>query len=88
MLKNKDKDGVKELFELAFEKRPAEELYDLTKDEYQMSNIAFSAKYTEIKEMLSERLTKHLMENYDPRELGGEMKWIGVPYFDEKDKTP
>jgi arylsulfatase A-like enzyme len=88
ILKHKDKDGVKELFKLAFEKRPAEELYDLTEDPYQMTNIANSPAYSGIKEMLSDKLTKHLRENGDPRELGGEMKWLGARYFAEKDMTP
>lgn len=79
---------MKELFILAFEKRPGEELYDLIKDPYQMTNVVYSGEYNEIKESLFEKLTKHLMENGDPRELGGEMKWIGSPYFAEKDKTP
>ena len=88
ILKNKDKDGVKELFELAFEKRPAEELYDLIKDPYQMINIANAAEYGESRKILSDKLTDHLLENGDPRELGGEMKWLGASYFAEKDKTP
>jgi N-sulfoglucosamine sulfohydrolase len=88
LLRNKDEDGTKALFELAFAKRPAEELYDLTKDPFQMVNIADVAEYGEVRKMLSERLTKYLKENGDPRELGGEMKWLGAPYFAEKDKTP
>jgi N-sulfoglucosamine sulfohydrolase len=87
-LKHKDQEGVKELFKLAFGKRPAEELYDLNKDPFQMINIAQEAEYREIKEMLSDKLTRHLKENGDPRELGGEMKWIGAPYYAERDKTP
>ena len=79
---------MKELFKLAFEKRPAEELFDLTKDTDQMLNVAGLAEYDEIKQRLSDKLIKHLKENGDPRELGGEMKWIGSPYFAEKDKTP
>jgi len=88
LLKNKDKEGVKGLFELAFAKRPAEELYDLTKDPFQMTNIADVTDYNDIKEMLSDRLTKYLQENGDPRELGGEMKWLGAPYYAEKDFNP
>ncbi len=88
MLKNKDRKGVKELFELAFAKRPAEELYDLTEDPYQMVNLADVAEYSEVRKMLSARLTEHLKENGDPRELGGTMKWLGAPYYAEKDFRP
>lgn len=88
ILKNKDKDGMKTLFELAFAKRPAEELYDLVKDPFQMINIADVADYSDIRKTLSDKLTKYLQENGDPRELGGEMKWLGAPYFAEKDFNP
>ena len=88
ILENKDKDGVKTFFELAFAKRPAEELYDLTKDPFQMVNIADLADYNDIRKMLSEKLTTYLQENGDPRELGGEMKWLGAPYYAEKDFHP
>lgn len=88
MLKNKDKCGVKELFELGFGKRPAEELYDLQNDPYQMKNLAFAEEYKNDKNRLATQLTEYLKKNGDPRELGGEMKWIGAPYYAKKDKTP
>lgn len=88
MLKNRDLEGVKELFELAFAKRPPEELYDLENDPFQMTNVAGSESYQEIKKELSGKLTKYLRENGDPRELGGEMKWIGAAYYAEKDFRP
>ena len=88
MLKNRDKEGVKELFELGFGKRPAEELYDLARDTFQMKNVVYSEEYREIKEKLSNILTKYLIEQMDPRETGGEMKWINAPYYADKDKRP
>lgn len=88
LLKNKDAEGVKGLFELGFDKRPAEELFDLTKDPFQMHNVAYSKEYEDVKVLLSENLTGYLKEQGDPRELGGEMKWLGAPYYAEKDKTP
>ncbi len=88
MLKNRDKDSLKELFELGFEKRPEEELYDLNNDPYQMSNIAYSENYQKEKNFLSEKLTEYLKANGDPRELGTEMKWLGAKYFAEKDFYP
>ena len=88
ILKFKVIEGVKDLFRLAFAKRPAEELYDLTKDPFQMINIADVVDYDDIRNMLSDKLTKYLQENGDPRELGGEMKWLGAPYYAEKDFNP
>ncbi len=88
MLKNRDKDGIKELFQLGFEKRPEEELYDLNNDPYQMNNVAYTEKYNKEKNILSNKLTEYLKAYEDPRELGGEMKWLGAKYFAEKDFYP
>ena len=88
LLKNKETEMDKKLFGLAFNKRPAEELYDLNKDPYQMNNVASSEEYILIKEEIASKLTAYLKEQADPRELGGEMKWLGAPYYAEKDKNP
>ncbi|WP_372932920.1 sulfatase family protein [Mariniphaga sediminis] len=88
LLKNREQEGVKELFELGFGKRPAEELYDLNKDPYQMNNVAYSEEYKAVKEELATTLTNYLIEQEDPRETGAPMKWINAPYYAEKDKYP
>ena len=88
ILQHRDDKGIRELFRLAFDKRPAEELYDLAKDPYQMDNVAGEAAYAEARKMLSDKLTAYLKQNGDPRELGGEMKWLGAKYFAEKDFHP
>ena len=88
LLKNKNKVGITHLFELGFGKRPAEELYDLAEDPYQMNNVAYLNKYNEVKDSLSDKLTIYLRIQGDPRELNGEMKWLGAPYYAEQDKYP
>lgn len=88
ILKNRDKENVDVLFNLGFGKRPAEELYDLNKDPYQMNNVANEEGYGDIKNQLADKLTHYLVEQKDPRETGGEMKWMGAPYYAEKDKRP
>lgn len=88
MLKNKDQEGVEKLFNLAFGKRPAEELYDLRNDPYQMENVAEKADYNQTKDMLSEKLNTYLKSTNDPRVVGGEMAWEGAKYFQERDKKP
>ena len=88
MLKHRDDPAIHPLFELVFGKRPAEELYDLRNDPYQMRNVAAEAAYRETKDKLSSQLTAYLKETGDPRETGGEMKWEGAAYFAEKDKRP
>ncbi len=88
MLINRDKPDVKPLFNLAFEKRPAEELYDLEKDPYQMNNVAAAPEYKEIKKKMSDKLNDYLTKTKDPRVIGGDMKWIDAEYYAEVDKTP
>lgn len=87
-LENRQKEGVKELFDLAFEKRPVEELYDLSKDPYQMNNVANLEVYIETKKRLANKLHQYLLATDDPRVTGGDMKWIGSEYFLPRDKKP
>jgi arylsulfatase A-like enzyme len=88
MLKHRDEPGVKELFELGFGKRPGEELYDLEKDPDQMNNVAGDPAYQEAKGRMAVHLTEYLKRTGDPRETGGEMKWIDGEYFATQDKMP
>lgn len=55
------------LFDLAFAKRPGEELYDLSRDPDQLQNVAEDPAYTEIKRSLWNRLMGTLHETGDPR---------------------
>jgi len=88
MMKNAKKEGVKELFQLGFGKRPKEELYDLKKDPNQMVNVAEFPAYKKQKANLTDRLNSYLKKTSDPRVLGGEMKWINAAYYMESDKKP
>ena len=88
ILVNRDDPDVKPLFDLAFGKRPFEELYDLNKDPYQMVNVAGDPEYQEILSAFSDRLTEYLQSTGDPREAGGKMKWIGAEYFATQDFRP
>lgn len=88
ILKNRDEPHVTGLFDLAFSKRPAEELYDLRADPFQMNNVATHADYQEIKKAIEKRLYDYLKRTDDPRIVGGDMKWEDAEYFAEKDKRP
>ena len=57
----------KPFFELAFGKRPAEELYDLKKDPYQMHNMAASPELQPVLKQLSTRLQNVQSATHDPR---------------------
>jgi N-sulfoglucosamine sulfohydrolase len=54
-------------YQLAFAKRPAEELYDLRGDPQQLTNVAGVSAYQPVRENLSARLMKVLKETHDPR---------------------
>jgi hypothetical protein len=68
------------LYDLAFGKRPAEELYDLRKDPAQMNNIAGEPAATRVKANLSRRLKDTLVKTADPRETGSEVVFDKYDY--------
>ncbi len=47
-------------------KRPAEELYDLQQDPYELNNLAADPKYADIKNRLSKELDRWMTEQKDP----------------------
>jgi arylsulfatase A-like enzyme len=68
---NRDKDDAhRRAYQLAFAKRPGEELYDLSKDPGQLVNVADDPAYAEVKEELSQKLFNDLLITCDPRALG------------------
>jgi uncharacterized sulfatase len=58
------------LFDAAFGKRPAEELYDVTADPANLNNLAASPRLAGVKRRLAERLDAHLKRTADPRATG------------------
>jgi hypothetical protein len=81
ILKYRDDPKVKKLFELAFGKRPAEELYDLRKDPYQLNNVADKPEYTRIRSKLDTALMAELKATKDPRVLGRGDAFDNYPYY-------
>jgi uncharacterized sulfatase len=76
-------------FELAFGKRPAEELYDVKADPYQMNNLADKPEYQAVKRMLRTALDAELKRTRDPRALGeGEFFDRVARRFDDTAKSP
>ena len=88
MLKNKESSDDKRLFDLAFSKRPKEELYDLSKDPFQMNNLAELDKFMPTLKSLSNQLRQYLIKTKDPRELGEKLSWDNAPYYKDRDKKP
>jgi len=57
----------KRFCDMAFARRPGEELYDLVKDPYQMRNIAANPAYEQDRTKLAAQLMKILTDAGDPR---------------------
>jgi len=82
MVNNREQDEThRRLYDLAFAKRPAEELYDLQSDPDQLQNVASVAKYADAKERLSAMLTRELRKTGDPRIVGGGEQFDRYPYL-------
>jgi uncharacterized sulfatase len=86
LLKGKDDPKVGRLFELACGKRPAEELYDLAKDPFQMTNVADRPGYAGVKKELRADLERWMKDTADPRAAGQDDRWDRYPYFGREPK--
>jgi len=82
MIDHRDKDELhRQLFDLAFSKRPAEELYDLRSDPAQLNNVSEDPAYRQINEDLSKQLTEHLLKTQDPRAANPDPPFDDYPYY-------
>ena len=81
LMNNKGKPGFHRFYELAFARRPAEELYHVTKDPGQLDNLAGNPRHAEIQKNLAARLQAHLARTRDPRALGLDAPWDYYPYY-------
>ena len=86
MLEHRSEAPFAKLFHLAFDKRPAEELYDLAKDPYQLTNVAGDEGYGVMKKKLRVMLDGWLGSTGDPRVLHDDDRWDGYPYFGAEKK--
>jgi hypothetical protein len=81
------------LFNLCFEKRPAEELFDLRSDGYEILNVLTAprsegqepgADYENIRKQLAELLERYLRQTGDPRATGEAPLWDTYPFITPK----
>lgn len=70
-------------WDLCFGKRPAEELYDLSRDPDCVNNLADDAGFADRKSALGEQLSLELTEQGDPRMSGNGDVFDRYPYADE-----
>lgn len=81
VLARRDQDLAR-FFALAFEKRPAEELFDLSKDPHQLENVAARPEYADAKSRLRAELDRWLKDSADPRASNpDDDRWDKYPFY-------
>jgi len=73
--------GFRQLHQLSFAVRPAEELYDMRTDPDQIKNIAAESDYADARRKLADRLHNYTAKTGDPRALGLDAPWDYLPYY-------
>jgi uncharacterized sulfatase len=81
MLEHREEEHVRDLFELAFGKRPAEELYALRDGYGCLRNLAADPAQAEVVTRLRERMENRLRRQGDPRLKGLGAVYDAYPYF-------
>lgn len=67
-------------FDVAFGKRPAEELYDVRRDPAQLDKLADDPQYATVRRRLRSELERWMVETGDPRARGETDFWDTCPY--------
>ena len=90
MVDHKDDDAHhQKLYELAFGKRPAEELYDCREDPEQLVNLAGDPAYEQVRAKLEARLMEQLALTGDPRsDAVPDFDFTAVPYLGQGPRHP
>jgi len=81
LLDKRDDPVISSSFRLATARRPSEELYDLAKDPYQLTNVAAEPQYDRARSQLRARLDKHLADTGDPRVLFDDDRFDRYEYY-------
>ncbi|HEY1381175.1 MAG TPA: sulfatase, partial [Gemmataceae bacterium] len=86
ILDHREEPAVKRLYELAFAKRPAEELYDVTADPYQLTNVADRPQFAAVKAELRGLLDGWMRRTGDPRLNANDDRFDRFKYFGQPTK--
>ncbi len=81
ILTHRNDPEVQAYFQLAFGKRPAEELYELKNDPSQTNNIAGQPGFAAAQKQLREQLDRWRTDTADPRLQNDDDHWDKYPYF-------
>jgi len=71
-------------YEIAFGKRPAEELYDVRKDPDMLNNLAGKINFVAMKRKLSDRLMQELARARDPRVVENPLRFERLPFANDQ----
>ena len=80
MIHHREEPQVEPLYQLAFGKRPGEELYDLSEDPHYMNNVAHDPKYANVRQSMEEQLLTVLRQQEDPRVVEQPCRYESEPY--------
>lgn len=83
ILKHYQEPEIAPYYQLAFAKRPGEELYDMKNDPGQLKNLADDPKYAQIKKQLEARMVGYLKKTGDPR-MKGLSPWDDYYFTDQR----
>lgn len=86
LVEHREDPAARRFFDLAFAKRPAEELYDLKDDPDQLVNVAADPARAAVKAELAGRLDRELTASGDPRAAARGAEIEAHPYFGGTDK--
>lgn len=81
ILEHKSEKTIAPFFRRGFEKRPANELYDLKSDPNQLNNVAASARYMQVLKTLRADLNRWQVQTGDPRAINKEVLFDKYPYY-------
>ena len=87
MIHHREEDDVEPLYELAFGKRPRQELYDLARDPDTMVNVADDPAYEDVCTRMEQRLLAILKRQADPRVMAQPCKFEYEPYAGPVDRA-
>jgi arylsulfatase A-like enzyme len=73
--------GIARYFDLATAKRPADELYDLGRDPYQLQNVAGQPAHADAQRRLRQQLDAWLRDTGDPRVMKDDDRWDRFAYY-------
>ncbi|MGB9619145.1 MAG: hypothetical protein ACPL7K_01880, partial [Armatimonadota bacterium] len=84
IFRNRREPDVAPFFERCFLKRPEEELFDLKKDPWQLTNVAGKPEYEAARKKLRTALDDWMRRTDDPRAKGETDFWDTCPYTSAK----